>query len=664
MKNKKIILVTCILLLKLLCINQPLYSQLSFNITITYSGRCYDIGYLPSSTFSVGGIPTRTDCQSMRNMMLSINNTLSQFGDSECKIRLICTSCTGSEITTTQANLNNVTINGTAVGKAFFSPSPGQTTQEWINSVQEKAQALELANTNTSNNGFILPSTGNKNYDEAYTSLVDNTFKKDAQGKAYMNGRMVDYDPSMFPTGKRLADPGYGIPSETPSYGNEDGNLDPYKDWYEDNVEWGKSVGLNFSAYLTKEDIDRWMSPNVSEIEANKYYEKYDEFRKEANRRVNGEKIDDGEESLFSEEFVNNTIDAMASVVTTIIPSYTPQGALGTLTIRAGAEGLKCYINGGKNCSRSRIIVNTIRNTATDIMFDVGGKVIASAAGDLLGWGEKALLGEATTSRTIVKNEKIVAKSITEVSARSEQKILFGAEKHFLLTGQTEKLLLENKSTEISLASKLIGRSRNAYNELIKAGYKVVDDGAEIIFKNTDNLSIAKINDNTLYIKIPEYPSDPTGWAIQANTSEAIEALNKATNGETLYKFGYFTKNIKTGMDEAKIVEAQFWSLEDPRKIGINEYFTKYGIPEESRVITLKAMEEGKGFVATATVKKDVPIITRPAVSVGKNKGGGMEIVVPISLDKNGNVIENGINIGSYFNYSEQLINPVLKPKK
>jgi hypothetical protein len=144
-----------------------LSAQWSFTATLTYSGKCYGAGSLPSVSVPINGIPTKAECESLRGMLLSI-----QVGG-ECRVSYRCTSCTGSDMVNSQQMMpGSISFGGTETGKAFFSPSPGQSTQDWINSVQEKAQSLGFNHTNSSNNGFTLPRTGDDSFDKTYQDGV------------------------------------------------------------------------------------------------------------------------------------------------------------------------------------------------------------------------------------------------------------------------------------------------------------------------------------------------------------------------------------------------------------------------------------------------------------------------------------------------------------
>ncbi len=105
--------------------------------------------------------------------------------------------------------------------------------------------------------------------------------------------------------------------------------------------------------------------------------------------------------------------------------------------------------------------------------------------------------------------------------------------------------------------------------------------------------------------------STPYGDALQSMAPEALAARNLVQNGQVLYRIG------RIGKSEAG--EAQFWALENPLSPGFE---ARYGIPPGN-------IRKGAiNFVEIGELKPGTPFITRPAPPVGKNPGGGIEVVV------------------------------------
>lgn len=163
-----------------------------------------------------------------------------------------------------------------------------------------------------------------------------------------------------------------------------------------------------------------------------------------------------------------------------------------------------------------------------------------------------------------------------------------------------------------TLASKLSGELKLTYDTLIKAGYKTIDNGIEIIFKNVDDLPIAKISDDALHIKIPDSHGG-NGWAKQIYTQESIDILNQVKQSKKLYKVGTLSVSETTG--------SQYWSPENPMSFSkIEDYAEKYGVP----IDRLKGNDK---FIIIGEVQEGAIMISRPAVPYGGSSGGGIEIV-------------------------------------
>jgi hypothetical protein len=102
----------------------------------------------------------------------------------------------------------------------------------------------------------------------------------------------------------------------------------------------------------------------------------------------------------------------------------------------------------------------------------------------------------------------------------------------------------------------------------------------------------------------------PYGPAHQMFTRTALEARNSVENGATLWRMGSMGKS--TGP------ESQFWALEMPQSAG---FARRMGIPAKNVVHA--------DFHESAVLRPGSPFITREAPGVGRNTGGGIEVVVP-----------------------------------
>jgi hypothetical protein len=104
--------------------------------------------------------------------------------------------------------------------------------------------------------------------------------------------------------------------------------------------------------------------------------------------------------------------------------------------------------------------------------------------------------------------------------------------------------------------------------------------------------------------------STPYGPAVQATAAAALAARTQVSQGVTLWRIGT--------MGRSAAGEAQFWSLEFPFSQG---FARRMGIPA--------ANVSNWNFVESAVLRQGSPFVTRIAPGVGRNIGGGIEVVVP-----------------------------------
>jgi hypothetical protein len=104
----------------------------------------------------------------------------------------------------------------------------------------------------------------------------------------------------------------------------------------------------------------------------------------------------------------------------------------------------------------------------------------------------------------------------------------------------------------------------------------------------------------------------PRGPAIQANTPEALSALNQIEGGAAAYRQGL------TGVQNT--ADAQFWSLSNPATT--SGYANQMGMP------TITPPPGQYPWIMGGRVPAGTPVITRPAPGIGTNIGGSMEGVV------------------------------------
>ncbi|UNY99061.1 hypothetical protein MQE36_01625 [Zhouia spongiae] len=197
---------------------------------------------------------------------------------------------------------------------------------------------------------------------------------------------------------------------------------------------------------------------------------------------------------------------------------------------------------------------------------------------------------------TILTSDKVIAEKIAKEDL----------EKHVDKDGIRRLMTGSEK-----LADNLSGTLKNTYDNLIKAGYHTTDDGISIIFKNADDLPIAKISEDAFHIKIPY----DNGWATQSNTELSRQIYSSVQQERKVYRLGT--------LNRSQAGEAQFWSPENPYSYeSIWEYADKYGIPHEN-------LKGDNIFFEIGLIPDNVPFITREAPGMGNNLGGAIEVVTP-----------------------------------
>lgn len=104
----------------------------------------------------------------------------------------------------------------------------------------------------------------------------------------------------------------------------------------------------------------------------------------------------------------------------------------------------------------------------------------------------------------------------------------------------------------------------------------------------------------------------PYGNAKQSFSDAALAAKYSINSETPLYRVGAIGENAAS--------EAQFWSLQNPGKLTINDFARNYGVPEKNIRGTRMFIEVGK-------LKPNASFITREAPGYGLNQGGAIEVV-------------------------------------
>src|SRR5690606_19557855 len=128
------------------------------------------------------------------------------------------------------------------------------------------------------------------------------------------------------------------------------------------------------------------------------------------------------------------------------------------------------------------------------------------------------------------------------------------------------------------------------HDKCVRSGYKLYNEGTDILFRNNKNEVVARISSNVPSIRIPDHHGS---WAQQSASQNALSALAKTSNGDPLYRIG--SLNVSAGP------EARYWSLENPLDFADIEVFSKrYGIPKDN-------LTSGNLFVEVGRVKENIP---------------------------------------------------------
>jgi len=150
----------------------------TFTATLTYSGPCgATTPYIPPITFPAV-IPTKADCESLRNTVLSYEASSPVYNSEHqyigtCRVYYVGTPCSGSDLVTsvevTIANPGYTSLDGLTMGTAFFSPHESQAIENWINDYIQRLESLGYPiDINAIPNAGDLPLTGNAEFDQFY----------------------------------------------------------------------------------------------------------------------------------------------------------------------------------------------------------------------------------------------------------------------------------------------------------------------------------------------------------------------------------------------------------------------------------------------------------------------------------------------------------------
>jgi hypothetical protein len=154
----------------------------TFTISVGQSGPCgVGIPPLPIPSLPNFGIPTQSQCESLRQTLLSItqsypvtDNRGNYIGD--CKLYVICTPCSGSDIVTPgQVSPGEVSFDGQFQGNPLFTAHESSAFEDWAKDYRQQLASYGittiLGNTLTPPQ---IPLTGDPNFDAFYNSQTAN----------------------------------------------------------------------------------------------------------------------------------------------------------------------------------------------------------------------------------------------------------------------------------------------------------------------------------------------------------------------------------------------------------------------------------------------------------------------------------------------------------
>lgn len=133
-----------------LCSIDTITAQWGFTATIRVIGK--DCEGVTLTLPTISGFPNRSICEQVRREVLAIK--YSSFG---CTAYYSCTACTGQDLNYDPYNTNTnplnsgftrqftpgtLSINGTAVGQAYFTSNNSLSIQEWIDNVQQRSALI------------------------------------------------------------------------------------------------------------------------------------------------------------------------------------------------------------------------------------------------------------------------------------------------------------------------------------------------------------------------------------------------------------------------------------------------------------------------------------------------------------------------------------------
>ena len=153
----------------------------TFTFQVESSGPCTGVPPLPVPSLPNFGIPTKSQCEALRQTLLSIRSSVpvtdsrgKYIGD--CSLFVTCTPCTGSDIViANQVAPGDVSFNGQYTGEPLFTSHESSAFEDWSKDYMQQLESYGitsiLGNTLTAPQ---IPLTGDRDFDSFYTSKTSN----------------------------------------------------------------------------------------------------------------------------------------------------------------------------------------------------------------------------------------------------------------------------------------------------------------------------------------------------------------------------------------------------------------------------------------------------------------------------------------------------------
>lgn len=154
----------------------------TFTFSYARTGPCGNIPFPTLPSFPNLGIPTKSQCESMRQYIeLSTKFTQPVYDDNHkfignCVIWLRCTPCVGSDISNSgQTNSGEVSFTGQFEGKPLFTPHQSQAFQDWAESYKQQLASYGITSILGKNiTPHQKPLTTDKDFNNFYSNQSAN----------------------------------------------------------------------------------------------------------------------------------------------------------------------------------------------------------------------------------------------------------------------------------------------------------------------------------------------------------------------------------------------------------------------------------------------------------------------------------------------------------